>query len=293
MNLLKDKRDLEKLDAPVFSAPPKESQRETEALSDNPEPEIIKKPKNTLGTLLLAAFVFILAIVVTYFGFYKNKQSDKIHDPDTSVTAMDSNQGDEKSLPDAGDSTDEGQDNTETPAMSVGEVSSLRIASEFMQNIQAATARDNVTTLFMDDGSFSAEIDASSLVDAKNIYAAVRESLPSHTQITSSAPVNGTVAIISGTFTPAAVPSGSGLTRGEIETKLREFAGQANNTISSLNISKQEDQHFVFMKTEGSFENCRTFVEKLADENIYVSVSKLIMTQNPSGSYTFVLRFYL
>ncbi|MBN1560061.1 hypothetical protein JW998_07405 [candidate division KSB1 bacterium] len=301
MNLLKDKRDREKpAYEPIYSF----STEKTTPDSQGPGEEPIFAGKQTglgkTGTILLSlAAILILAMIITYFGFYRNRGGESDAPADAEIAEIDSSREDVQSSTASVDVSKEEKaaDETKTeitpPIKRAGDVSTLRIAADLMQKIQAAMGNGQVTTLFIDDGSFSAEVDAGSLADAQKVYAAIKESLPATMTVASSAPLNGTSALIAGTFAPQSVSSGSVLSGSDVDTKLRALAQNANISISSLDITSQSNgQSFVFMKVEGALDNCRLFIDNLSQEN-FVNVSKLIMMPASSGNFALVLRFYI
>ncbi|MBN1466061.1 hypothetical protein JXA02_09885 [candidate division KSB1 bacterium] len=289
MNLLKDKREIEKTaETPIFSFPTDNAQPEPQSFEFDDKRAA---PQRKSALPWLAALVIILGLIITYFGFFRNRQRAVDSAADVKIIATDSTRVDSAGSVNVQTPVEETVQETVAPITIQDDNSNLRIASDFMQKIQAAIGEGQVTTLFIDDGSFSAEIAAGSPAAATRAYEAIKQALPGTMTVTSSAPVNA-AALITGTFAPQALQSGSGLPRAEIDAKLRAFAQDANASVTSLDISESDGRSFVFMKIEGALDNCRRFIDNLAQIKS-VSVSKLIMMPATSGNYTFVLRFYI
>ena len=77
MNLLNDKRDRDEpkeirhID-PVPSVNFENETNENQKAKNAFESE--KKPRNSLGAFFMIILIFVLAVIVTYFGFYKPRQ---------------------------------------------------------------------------------------------------------------------------------------------------------------------------------------------------------------------------
>lgn len=293
MNLLRDKRDDEQ---PVNAAPDGSLSEDQfqEAGPGGAEQSVVKqkKSKNTFSTLLIAAAIFIIAILITYFGFYKPKEGSRVADSKTSSAQVDSTTDSADAVAISNDSDVSGEQSNNSRAQATGEPS-LITASDFMQNIQNALGSGRVTAFFLDEGTFTTEIDAGSVGGATSVYNSIKSALPMHAKLTSSAPT-GAHALISGSFDARSVSDPTGLSKDEIDNELRQMAGDAATTVSSLNVDAPEgEQSFVVMRISGSFDACRVFVDKLSQKDWSVSVSKLILMPGSGDVYTFVLRFYM
>lgn len=291
MNLLRDKRDDERpLETTSEGSLSEDQFQPAEARIKEKPVQKREKSKNTLSTLLIAAAIFIIAILVTYFGFYKQKEGGELPGAATTAEIDSSETIVESGSPAETTASDVTQ--TQTRQAAPGE-SSLKTASDVMQNIQNALGSGRVTAFFLDDGSFSAEVDAASVDEATGIYNAVKSALPAHASLTSSAPT-GPNALIAGAFDAGSVSQPSGLSKDEIDSALRQLSNDAGTTVSSLAIDAPAgEQSFIVMRVTGSFEICRIFVEKLSQKSWNVSVSKLILLPGVGDGYTFVLRFYM
>ena len=294
MNLLNDKREQERpVEEPIFEQDQTgEIQQDVDPIPVSPQQVKPKTKKNSFGPLLVIILIIILAVVIVYFGFYKNKTGVTTSDSKTPASA-------EISQDDSEQDSTVGQEASTEPAASSVVVSgqngptSLKIASDIMQNIQTGLAGGRVSALFIDEGSFSAEIDAGSASRAKQIYDEIKQALPPGIKLTSPAPQAVSNVFIAGTFASQSFSGASNLSSAEIESTLREIVRVSNSTVSSLNINSQAEQKFVFIKVDGSFPNCRLFIEKLSQELVNINVSKLIIMPGQGDNYTFVLRFYL
>ncbi|MBN1479830.1 hypothetical protein EH223_18145 [candidate division KSB1 bacterium] len=295
MNLLKDKRDDERHAEPTAFAPVSSEDVTSDAESMPKETGYEeKRPVQNSRTALFIIALVVLAVVVIYFSFFKPREGAVVSESEPPVAMSDSAKDTTATVPVA-EETPTAETEVSAEITDLTDQSSLAVASLIMQTIQnSLTSGQRVTAFFLDEGSFSTEVEANSLEDAKAIYRTIQQSLPALTKLTSSAPVNGLTALLSGTFTPTVTAVGNGWTRDEIKKLLEETARTANTAVTSLSIDGSTDeQKFVFMKIEGAFDNCRVFIDKLSQTNMKVSVSKLILMPASAGRYTFVLRFYI
>jgi hypothetical protein len=295
MNLLRDKREDER---PVDAAPDGSlSEDQFQPAGENAAKQPAVKPsksKNTLSTLLIAATIFIIAILVTYFGFYKPKEGNRTVQPNQS-TALVGSSGDnaaEAASADTETTNASGQQVVVSGSQSTGE-SSMTTASSVMQTIQNTLGAGQVAAFFLDDGSFSAEVEAESAAGARDIYSSLESSLPVGSQLTSAEPT-GSHALITGSFNASSSSDPTGLAQNDIDQALRQIAGDAGTTVASLNVdAPANEQAFVVMRLSGSFQACQTFVAKLSQKSWNISISKMILMPAPGGGFTLVLRFYM
>lgn len=297
MNLLKDKRDDERQAETTVFKPVSSEDFGADIKSESKRVTYSTAEKSTakrFPSLLFVAALLILAMVILYFGFFKNREVTTVADAEPPVILSDTTKDTTAVLPASAAETETVKTAVSADTGDQTDSATLLLAADLMQVIQNTLAPGRrVTAFFLDEGSFSAEIETGSLEDAKSLYATIQQSLPATTKLTSSAPVIGATTLLSGIFTPT-VTAGNGLTRDEIEQRLKETARTTNMSVVSLSIEgSAKEQKFVFMKIEGSFENSRLFVEKLAQSHMRVSVSKLILMPASDQRYTFVLRFYV
>jgi len=152
MNLLRDKRDDERpLETPTDNSLSEDQFQQAGSGVDERPAEKGNTSKNTFSTLLIAAAIFIIAILVTYFGFYKPKEGGRTVDAPTTMVDNDStaiSETDDNSFPAATtDNFDVTTTETSTSSQTAGE-SSLLTASKVMQNIQTAIGSGRVTAFF-------------------------------------------------------------------------------------------------------------------------------------------------
>ncbi len=296
MNLLNDKRDEERPLDTASNGSLSEDQFQPTGAGIDETPQRAVKSKNTLSTLLIAAAIFIIAILITYFGFYKPKEGGRFvtgKTPSAQIDSTDKTVNDSAASQTADQRTEQpGPVSSITQTQSAGE-SSLVAASDVMQTIQDALGGGRVTAIFLDEGSFSTEVDAGSVQNAEDIYNAIKAALPAYASVTSSTPT-GSNALITGSFSARSISTPTGLAESEIDAALRQLASDAGTTVSSLSIDAPAgEQSFVVMRVAGSLDACRLFVKNLAQKSWNISVSKLILMSGSGDDYTFVLRFYL
>ncbi len=292
MNLLVDKREQE------LPAEDKQMQDAFMAgLNAEEEPfEVDKKSisthsksKSPLGVILVAVLVFIAAFVVVYFGYYKNK----VQAPG-STTEIAREGGSQTA--DAADvaSADETATVDEGAAVAANQTSCIIVASDVMKEIAGVLANGaRIEAMFFDEGSFSAEISAPSGSEAVNIYNTIKNNLGSEITLTSSQPLSGRNALIAGTFNSTPNRTGSEISNIDLEMKLRDIADEVGAVVSSLNISNAAQGQTVFLKLSGTFDACQQFLQRLSQQNLSITVSKLLLMPGQNGNYAFILRFYL
>ena len=279
MNLLRDKRDDER---PAEAAPDgslSEDQFQP-AGDDRAEKSAAKSgSKSTFSTLLIAAAIFIVAVLITYFGFYKPKEGQRLTDANQSTAQVDSSGETTSETATAEDeSTNKAVEQVSAEESSVTAESSMSTASGVMQTIQEALGSGQVTAFFLDDGSFSAEVEAESATGAQDVYNSLESSLPAGSKLTSAEPT-GSHALITGSFNAGSASEPTGLAKSDIDTELRQSAADAGTTVSSLSVDAPAgEQAFVVMRLSGSFESCQAFVTALAEKSWNVSISKMIFT---------------
>ncbi len=295
MNLLRDKRDDERPAESALNERLSEDQFQQPGSGIEDQPAVkTKKAKNAFSTLLIAAAIFIIAILITYFGFYKPKEGSRLADAGQNNAQVDS-------TTDAVDDAESTQPKSVDAAVEQAAVSgsrttgesSLSTATTVMHTIQNALGAGIVTAFFFDDGSFSAEVETASVSDAKNMYNSLKSSIPAGSELTSAEP-NSSQALITGSLNPGLALEPTGLAKSEIESELRQIASAAGTSVSSLNVDAPAgDQAFVVMRLSGSFQTCQTFIATLAQKSWNVNISKLILMSDSSDAFTFVLRFYM
>ena len=294
MNLLNDKREQElsvndnSMQNALFESLNNESQEPTSF----PQPKQTRAKKSLLGPILAAILVFVAAFVIVYYGFYKKSfRIPSFSKPESTEQSSDStasvNEDDNTDDPESVASTDH-------VVSSVAAKSCIQIAPEIMNSVAAVLGPNKIiNALFFDEGSFSAEISASSTAEAATIYRTMESSLGEEITLTSSAPQVGQYALIAGTFASSPTSGKSTISSVDLEEKLRELAEDSAAMVASVNISTTAQGQSVFLKLDGSFDACRQFLQRLARQNLSLTVSKLLLMPGQNDKYAFVLRFYL
>lgn len=300
MNLLKDKREQERIgefqDFPNF--PPDSLEQGVSAQSP------VNKDKNwrlsSLLTPILTAVVILgLAAAGYYFGIYKPKQStelpkqvvtvNEIRPPAETLTPSEKPaETTEQSAPIEQPVPEDKPVVVETPQTSLG------MAAKILTTLNNVVKEsDRIGSVFMDEGSFSAEVTSASHESATSIYAVLLNSIPAGCAVTSSPPAAGTGILLSGTFNAAGGSVATEQLSGpDLESKTRSLAQQAGLTLATTTLSVQAPRQ-LFVKMSGALSGCQIFLDILAKENLKVTVSKIILMPGQAGEYTFVLRLLI
>ena len=295
MNLLVDKREQEFSfeDAKEQSSLMESLNQDREPGAEFDKPKSPASKKSLLGPILTTILIFAAAFVVVYFGFYKKSVKWPLFPKNESAeqTSLEQKTQDEGS-----DVADNAQESTSQPGGEEFADSQycVDIAPGIISVIHSVLSSTvKVNTIFFDEGSFSAELIASNETEAASVYRTMGAALGDKITLTSNEPRSGRSALIAGTFATAARGNATDISSIELEEKLRDMADEAGARVASVTISKSGQDQTVFLKLEGSIGNCQQFLQLLRQQNLAITVSKLLLFPAISGEYTFILRFYL
>jgi hypothetical protein len=294
MNLLKDKREQERTgefqDFPNF---PLDDFNQGGSLQAPLNKDKNRRRSSFLTPLITVVVILGIAAAGYYFGFYKPKQRAEL--PKQVVAVDDAKPSVEASPPiEKPTATTEQPAPAEQPVVVETPQTSLGMAAKILaalNNVVKESVR--IGSVFMDEGSFSAEVTAGSPESAKSIYDVLLHSIPAGLAITSLPPSAGTGILLSGTFnTAGGGVAAEQLSGADLEGKMRALAQQNGMTLTTATVSTQAPRQ-LFIKMSGAISGCQTFLEMLAKENLKLTVSKIILMPGQAGEYTFVLRLLI
>jgi hypothetical protein len=300
MNLLKDKREQERGgEFDIFPNLPADG-FDRDAFNHATVDE--QNHRRTASSIVLISAVFLILCLIAagyYFGVYKAKQLTTPPNPASSVEQeklpADSSAAQEKpSETIEKDTPVEQAASAEQPAAVEPPQTSIGLAAKIvaiLNNIVKENGR--IGSVFIDEGSFSAEISSESLESAQSTYDALLKSMPPEVTATSPAPTVKSNILFAGTFNAVAgavvaeQPNGA-----DLENRMRSWAQQCSLNMETMSTSTQMPRQ-LFVKMSGTLSGCQAFLELLAKENLKVTVSKIILMPGQAGEYTFVLRLLI
>ena len=313
MNLLKDQRELEpqniedvfedsaSLDN-VFSEPEDEQlefvpQPKVEPVESGPRPveeesfdgygRGFDKKKRSLKIPLGIAAIFIVLVVVLV-SFFRPKSGTPPTQDQLANNAEITQQ----------DKSEQSQSEEQTPEQlnrqPVGTVKSAQVIGNIMSTLLSAIpSSSRLSTLFMDDGSFSIEVSGSQ-ADLQKYQSDLKSSLAS-AKISHGA-ISGGKTLISGTF-PLAENSTSGgsVQKDDVLAQLTSLAGSAGVQVLEKSTkdlrSGGSTKSEIFLKVSGSVDQCQNVLKDFADKNWNVQISKVLLLPMNQQKANLVLRF--
>ncbi len=286
MNLLHDKREQERNHHKDFSELESEPLFSEEKTKPELPPKRRGQKKKRLGMGILGAILLlVVAVVIIYFGFYKPKQTI-IDEPGIVSDNLQTEQADQQ------EPARKVLREQEQPTGS--ELSSIAMAATILQRVQQnLEGGDQLGTLVLDEGSFSAEITSNSVDNAMAVYDRLIQSLPSEISITSTQPTAGRNVLISGTFpVPESAPSQT--EKNNLRSVVDTIADQHAVTVTSFTMDEQAGgRAFIFLKINASISRCQQFLQTMSQQVSGIQVSKLILMPAGNDDFTCVLRFYI
>ena len=277
MNLLVDKREQEQ--------PSKENNLDS-SLSKDSHPK--KKLKILPVIVAFVALIVIAGAIVIFTRF------DVLRSPATKGSADSTfiESGTEEENAARRRSSEEELTDSESAPMDTG-VSCAAFAGRVMQNVEAVLMPgQTVNSLFFDETSFSGEILTSSLEEAQTVYSKLAGWFTDGITLTSSQPRSGQTVLLSGTYQAATLEPDVSVSDADIESQLRDVASRVGTSITSLSIDQGSEKTTVFMRQNGSLQECQQFLVNFNQLPYGINVSKIIILPSQDTNYTFVLRFY-
>ncbi|HNR68513.1 MAG TPA: hypothetical protein PKN04_08435 [bacterium] len=170
--------------------------------------------------------------------------------------------------------------------------------AQLMSWFSEALPKDmRLTTLIMDETSFSAEISAADRQALDAFYQRLQDRFPGKVTFSPTTGTSGTRTLLSGLYdSPVAPVSASASTAQGILANLQSHASTTGVQIidSGADSPRQRaDQKTVtplFVKVRGTNNGCLNFIRRIAQENGAVRVSKVILLSNTDQQSDLVLR---
>jgi len=181
----------------------------------------------------------------------------------------------------------------------ISENLSTRIIGEIVNNLGPAL---KLTTLYMDENAFSAQITTNSQTDLEQLYSKLDNNLPDNVKFDSTPTISNSQAFISGTYTvpqrsEAGKPSKT-FNRATLETELSELVSKTNTRKNEFSLGPNQVWNdkiraLIFVKIEGSIANCQQFVNDFLHSGWDLHVSKIILMPSNDQRAVLVLRVFI
>jgi len=307
MNLIFDKRDKVSEDHVEEKIQVDTVPIEKNDLSINPETTI--KPKKIKKKGVRPGFFYfiiipliVMSLLIVYMFYFKKdvvlKYKDQLLSPKDTTQQVAGNQpaitGQEDVQP---------SDTTTLVTQALTEDSPENISSRIIGVlVNSLTAELKLSTLYLDENTFSAQIRTNSQVDLDNLYSKLNNTLPNNIKVDTTPTIANSQALISGTYN---VPQSSTpetpvktFEKGTFEKELSELVSKNNTRKIEFSIGPNQawnnkTRALIFVKIEGSTSNCQKFVSEFLQSGWDLHVSKIILMPSNDQSSILVLRVFI
>ncbi len=177
------------------------------------------------------------------------------------------------------------------------------VTAQVMNSLVNSIAADmKISTLYLDENTFSMEVKTSSQAAIDKMYATLKSALPVNASITSEPKIVNSTSIVAGTFTVAAAQerpaSSQANDSATLNAELSALITKSNTQKIELSIESARRWNNkmrvpIFIKVEGSVSNCQKLVNEVLKSDRDYQVSKVILMPSTLQSSVLVIRLFL
>ncbi|MBN2411597.1 hypothetical protein JXQ31_07875 [candidate division KSB1 bacterium] len=305
MNLIFDKREKENdhVDKDHLHNTVPTEKKDEPFIEDN-----LIKPKRIKKKGLPAGFFYfiivpliVMSLVVLYMFYFKKdmvlKYKNQILSPKSGIVDT---TGQQPTI--SGRDIEQPSDTTKivspVAVQDAPENVTTRIIGVLVNNL---TPELKLSTLYLDENTFSAQMRTNSQGDLENLYSQFN-SLPDNIKIDSTPTITNSQALISGTFSipqrSASETPVKSFNRGTFESELSELLLKNNTRKVEFSLGPNQSWNnktraLAFIKIEGSISSCQQFVNDFLSSGWDLTVSKIILMPSNEQSAIMVLRVFI
>lgn len=302
MNLLQDQRE-------KFQSLPEEPQlefftepEEEPVVAEEPVPVIDETPppepepfvpykgkaskRNSGLTAAVLAFAILLLAAVVYFGYGAYR----------SLTGKEPQLAEETAPPTQLETEQPVQQQEQPPQRPAQQQTGVAAIGNIMGTILGAIpSGSRLSTLFLDDASFSVEITGNATA-LRSFQNDLKSGLPPETRL-SNGSVTGGKTLVSGTFPRVGgAAAGQVVSKEQIARELNALCSQIGARVLESNVGSDvvsggKRKAMLHFKIDGSTEQCRQVLEGFSQKNWNVEISKVILLPLTPQRANLVLRF--
>ncbi len=271
------------------------------------------RKRSVWGPLLVILGLLLAIVAAAYYGFFYKSQELSVYTPATQTAGEVAETSGAIESPAATtpvaitESTPAGAMTSiparQSPPLEYAGSNALATAMQLIANIMTALPADvRLSTLIMDESSFSAEVAADGRSAIENYFATLQARMPGQLSFSpSSGYYSGVRALINGTFADINPPTGTTTTAADLtrmKGELRQMAGDNSFAKPEISYGKamlRGEVRYVplFIKVTGTRENFAAYGRAIARRYPELRLSKVIMMLKAEEKVTGVYRLEL
>jgi len=168
--------------------------------------------------------------------------------------------------------------------------------------VSSMTADVNLSTLYLDENTFSAQVKTNSQTGLEALYTNLQNKLPSLVKINTTPQITNSQALISGMYSmpqrPESVKPSKVFDKTTIESELSKLISKNNARMMEFSIGPNQSWNnktraLIFIKVDGSIDNCQKVVSDILHSGWDLNVSKIILMPSNVQNSILVLRVFI